>query len=137
MLRDYTASYPCDWNQYTNALTHAYICQLHKSMSTAPLELVIFKPSDPLPLSPKWSEHQEPAKFKRMWMFWLKRRIRDTRSRLDTAQHRYKKNYDGRFRHQTKRLLSGEYVYYRLERKDPKASPRKLAPVADRPYLAK
>ena len=78
-----------------------------------------------------------PREFKRRWRNWLVQTIATTRSKLQSAQQRYRRNYDERLRLHGERIKIGDHVYLRVERKEEKQTRHKLAPVAEGPFKVK
>ena len=133
-LRTYVADHPRDWDLYTDALTYAYNCQPHTSTSVAPFELVLSKPPGPLALKPMPTTEEPRGDFKQKWKHWLQDTMLKTKERLTKAQARYKKNFDARLRKQRENITVDDYVYLRVERKDPTEHRHKLAAIAEGPY---
>lgn len=59
--------------------------------------------------------------------------MKKTKEQLDKPQVRYKKNYDSRLRMQSEVINVDDYVYPRVERKNPKDHRHKLALVEEGP----
>ena len=133
-LRTYVADHPRDWDLYTDALTYAYNCQPHTSTSIAPFDLVLSKPPGPLALKPMPTNEEPQGDFKKKWKHWLQDTMSKTKEQLQKAQARYKKNYDKRLRKQSEVIREDDYVYLRVERKNPKDHRHKLAPVVEGPF---
>lgn len=60
--------------------------------------------------------------------------MKRTSERFEKAKKRYKKNFDARLRKQADATNFDDYVYIRVEQKDPNKTPHKLTTVAQRPY---
>ena len=73
--------------------------------------------------------------FKRKWNYWLQETMHRTRRRLLKSQQRYKRNYDARVRNQAGVVKKGDYVFLRVERKNPKDHRHNLALIVDGPYF--
>jgi len=134
-LRTYVADHPKDWDLYTDALTYAYNCLPHSSTDAAPFDLILSKPPGPLALKPMPTKEEPQGDFKRKWKHWLQETMHRTRTRLLKSQERYKRNYDSRLRKQVEVVKQGDYVFLRVERKNPKDHRHKLAPIAEGPFL--
>ena len=132
--RTYVSDHPRDWDLYTDALTYEYSCQPHTSTSVAPFDLVLSKPPGPIALKPIPSREEPTGNFKRKWKHWLVDTMKKTKERLDKAKARYEKNYDARLRNQSEVIHEDDYVFLRVERKNPKDHRHKLAPVAEGPF---
>lgn len=56
------------------------------------------------------------------------------KKRLGAAQKTYKNNYDGRLKKQARKIEMDDFLYLRVERKDPKQHLRELTIVSEGPY---
>lgn len=133
-LSTYVADHPRDWDLYTDALTFAYNCQPNTSTSTSPFDLVLSKHPGQLAIKSMPTSAEPQGDFKRKWKHWLYDEILCTKERLQTAQTRYKKNFDRRVRRQTEDINQGDEVFLRVERNNQDDHRNKLAPVAEVPF---
>lgn len=64
----------------------------------------------------------------------MKYTMKNKNERLDKAQARYKKNYDERLRKQSEVIHGGDFLYLKVEQKNPKDHRHKLAQTIEGPY---
>jgi len=136
-LRTYIADHPRDWDLYSSALTYAYNSSPQTSTALAPFELVLSRPPGPLAVRKPVGEPQEQRSFKAKWKTWLQKAIAETKDKLIAAQQRYKRNYDKKLRRNSETIEADDFVFLRVERRDPNETRHKLAPIADGPYKVK
>lgn len=133
-IKSYLDEHPTDWDLYTPALTFAYNCQPHTSTALAPFELVLSRPPPPLSVKTSQGTPISVEHSHNKWRQWLRKTITEARTKLDQAQARYKKTYDRRLRNRQEKILPGNNVYLRVEKRDENQTRHKLAAVAEGPY---
>lgn len=94
-LRGYVSEDPLDWDLYKVKLTYAYNCQLQNSTSPEMFQIVIFNLLGPLSSWRKPSAPTDRTAFKWKWNTWLDKTDGKISKCLESAQNRYKRNYDG------------------------------------------
>lgn len=76
--------------------------------------------------------HEEPkGDFKRTWKHCLNETIKKSKERLENAQTRCEKNYDARLHKKQEVIHDDDYVFIRVEPKNPKDHRHKLASIAE------
>jgi transposase InsO family protein len=133
-LRGYVSHRQGDWDEFTAALTFGYNCRIHSSLGLAPFELVLSRPPPPLSVEiPDAGTADTPATAKMRFLLRLRELCPLAQRRLEEAQARYKRNYDGSIREKNKTTRNGDWVYVRREVHDSNVNPKLDSPV-DGPF---
>ena len=112
-LRRYICEDATDWDQFSDAVTYGYNCQVHRITGVAPFELVLSRPPGHLSLenTPSLSENLGTKQYRHRFQTRLRNLIEKSSKKIQKAQSRYKADFDRRIRPPTEDIESGHYVY--------------------------
>ena len=135
-LRHYIGDHPKDWDQFTDALTFAYNCQVHTSTGFTPFELVLARNQTNLAVDakPELPEDATNPDQRLRWKSRLSALIRSAAAKLEQSQARYQRNFNRRLRLPKREPTPGGYVYVRKDYHNPEEPRHKLSPIATGPY---
>ena len=115
-LRAFVAEHPRSWPQYAELLAYAYNTQTHPTLGVAPFNLVLSNPPQPLTLRREITHEDKPEPRAQVDQFQAA--VRDLAAKvskkLNSAQRRYKRNFDARVR-PLPQATTGDWIYVARE----------------------